>query len=86
MYVPVARVATMLCEGHCPKFIISMSGACSFYRETDVYRLVETREELSTVCVLTEIRASGALKARSYRCYCRVTDGFGHPIVGLSHE
>ena len=31
MYVPVARVATMLCEGHCPKFIISMSGACLFY-------------------------------------------------------
>ena len=47
----------------------------------------KSREELSTVCVLTEIRASGALKARSYRCYCRVTDGFG-PLYRLvnSHK
>ena len=45
----------------------------------------KSREELSTVCVLTEIRASGALKARSYRCYCRVTDGFGHSTVWSIH-
>ena len=27
----------MLCEGHCPKCIISMCGACLFYCEIDEY-------------------------------------------------
>ena len=54
-------------------------GEGEFLRKKSLYYYVQaSREELSTVCVLTEIRASGALKARSYRCYCRVTDGFGH--------